>query len=117
MLSNHGGRQLESCVAPIDVLPEVSAAVGERLEIYVDSGFRRGNEIVKALALGARAVLVGRATIYGLAAGGQAGVQQALQILASETNRTLGQLGCNSLAELGGAQLRRLHFRHSDRPS
>ncbi|HEY5762889.1 MAG TPA: alpha-hydroxy acid oxidase, partial [Rhodocyclaceae bacterium] len=107
VLSNHGGRQLESCVSPIDMLPDVVAAVGDRLEVYVDSGFRRGNEIIKAIALGAKAVMVGRATLYGLAAGGQAGVQQALQILASETDRTLGQLGCNALDELGPEHLRR----------
>ena len=107
VLSNHGGRQLESCVSPIDVLPEVVAAVGDRLEVYVDSGFRRGSDIIKAIALGARAVMVGRATLYGLAAAGQAGVQQALQILASETDRTLGQLGCNGLDELGPERLRR----------
>jgi (S)-mandelate dehydrogenase len=111
VLSNHGGRQLDSCVSPMDQLPEVVAAVGGRSEIYVDSGFRRGSEIVKAIALGARAVLVGRATLYGLAAGGQQGVQQALQILASETDRTLGQLGCNGLDELGPAQLRRIDGR------
>ena len=71
VLSNHGGRQLESCVSPIDVLPEVVAAVGDRLEVYVDSGSRRGSDIIKAIALGARAVMVGRATLYGLAAARQ----------------------------------------------
>lgn len=101
VLSNHGGRQLESCVSPIDVLPEIVSALGDRLEIYVDSGFRRGSEVIKALALGAKAVLTGRATLYGLAAGGEAGVQQALQILTSEIDRTLGQLGCDNLGQLG----------------
>ena len=101
MLSNHGGRQLDSCVAPIEVLPQVAAAVGNRLTLIIDSGFRRGTDVVKALALGAHAVMLGRATLYGLAAGGEAGVERALAILISEIDRTLGQLGCTSPAQLG----------------
>jgi len=100
ILTNHGGRQLDSCVAPIEVLPEIVRAVGDRLTIIVDSGFRRGGDVVKAIALGANAVMIGRATLYGLAAGGEAGVSHALQILMSEIDRTLGQLGCRSLAEV-----------------
>jgi (S)-mandelate dehydrogenase len=106
-LSNHGGRQLESCVAPIDVLPEVAAAVGNRMTIIIDSGFRRGTDIVKALALGAHAVGIGRATLYGLIAAGEPGVDRAMQILTSETDRVLGQLGCRSVAELGPQLLHR----------
>jgi (S)-mandelate dehydrogenase len=106
-LSNHGGRQLESCVAPIDVLPEVAAAVGNRMTIIIDSGFRRGTDIVKALALGAHAVAIGRATLYGLIAAGEPGVDRAMQILTSETDRVLGQLGCRSVAELGPQLLHR----------
>lgn len=106
-LTNHGGRQLDSCVAPIEVLPEIAAAVGSRMTIIVDSGFRRGTDIVKALALGAHAVGIGRATLYGLIAAGEPGVDRALQILTSETDRVLGQLGCRSLAELGPQLLRR----------
>jgi len=101
VLSNHGGRQLDSCVTPIEVLPEIAAAVGGRLTIIVDSGFRRGTDIVKALALGANAVGVGRATLYGLIAGGERGADRALQILTAETHRVLGQLGCCSLSDLG----------------
>ena len=78
MVSNHGGRQLDSCVAAIEVLPEIVAAVGTRLTILVDGGFRRGTDVVKALALGAEAVMLGRATLYGLIAGGAAGVERAL---------------------------------------
>jgi (S)-mandelate dehydrogenase len=100
VVSNHGGRQLDSCVAPIDVLAEIVRAVGTRLAIIVDSGFRRGTDVVKALALGAQAVMVGRATLYGLIAGGQPGVERALAILTSEIDRVLGQLGCNSVADL-----------------
>ena len=101
VLSNHGGRQLDYCVAPIEVLPQVVRAVGGRLSILIDSGFRRGTDIVKALALGAQAVMLGRATLYGLAANGEAGVEHALAILTTEIDRVLGQLGCNSVAELG----------------
>jgi (S)-mandelate dehydrogenase len=106
-LSNHGGRQLDSCVAPIEVLPEIAAAVGNRLSIIVDSGFRRGTDIVKALALGAHAVGIGRPTLYGLIAAGEPGVDRAMQILTSETDRVLGQLGCRSVAELGPQLLHR----------
>ena len=106
-LSNHGGRQLDSCVAPIEVLPEVAAAVGSRMSIIVDSGFRRGTDIVKALALGAHAVGIGRPTLYGLIAAGEPGVDRAMQILSSETDRVLGQLGCRSVADLGPQLLHR----------
>src|SRR5450432_1909862 len=100
VLSNHGGRQLDSCVAPIEVLPQVANALGNRLTLIIDSGFRRGTDVVKALALGAHAVMLGRATLYGLAAGGETGVERALAILTSEIDRTLGQLGCTSLEQL-----------------
>jgi (S)-mandelate dehydrogenase len=101
VVTNHGGRQLDGCVSPLEVLPEIAAAVGEQLAVIVDSGFRRGTDVIKAIALGAHAVMIGRATLYGLAAGGEAGVARALAILASEIDRTLGQLGCNSLADVG----------------
>ncbi len=107
VLSNHGGRQLDSCVAPIEVLPQVAAAVGGRLTLIIDSGFRRGTDVVKALALGAHAVMLGRATLYGLAAGGERGVERALSILVSESDRVLGQLGCTSVAQLGAEHLLR----------
>jgi (S)-mandelate dehydrogenase len=106
-LSNHGGRQLDSCVAPIEVLPEIAAAVGNRMSLIVDSGFRRGTDIVKALALGAHAIGIGRPTLYGLIAAGEPGVDRAMQILTSETDRVLGQLGCGSVAELGPQLLHR----------
>jgi len=106
VLTNHGGRQLDSCIAPIDMLPEVAAKVGKRLTILVDSGVRRGTDVVKALALGAHAVMVGRATLYGLAAGGEVGVRRALAMLTEEIDRVLGQLGCCSIAELGPHMVR-----------
>jgi (S)-mandelate dehydrogenase len=105
-LTNHGGRQLDSCVSPMDVLPEIKAAVGGRLAVFADSGFRRGTDIVKALASGANAVGIGRATLYGLTADGERGVERALEILTTETHRVLGQLGCCSVADLGPHLLR-----------
>ena len=101
VLTNHGGRQLDGCISPMEALPEIARAVGDRMVVIVDSGFRRGTDVVKAIALGAHAVMVGSATLYGLAAGGEAGVVHALSILSSEVDRVLGQLGCTSLAELG----------------
>ena len=107
VVSNHGGRQLDYCVAAIEVLAEIKAAVGTRLAVLVDGGFRRGTDVVKALALGAEAVLLGRATLYGLIAGGAAGVDRALTILTTEIDRVLGQLGCNDVTELGPHFVRR----------
>ena len=107
VLTNHGGRQLDSCIAPIDVLPEIAAAVGKRLSIIIDGGFRRGTDVIKALALGANAAMTGRATLYGLAANGERGVERALEILTTEMDRAMGQLGCNSVADLGPHIIRR----------
>ncbi len=101
ILTNHGGRQLDYCVSAIDVLPEIAQAVRGRLTLLVDGGFRRGSDVIKALALGAHGVMLGRATLYGLTAAGESGVRRALEILTSEIDRTLGQLGCRSVADLG----------------
>jgi L-lactate dehydrogenase (cytochrome) len=101
MLSNHGGRQLESTPAPVDCIAAVADALRDRLEIICDGGIRRGNHIVKALALGANACSVGRSYLYGLAAGGQAGTEQALEILRSEFERTMALSGCNAVSKLG----------------
>jgi (S)-mandelate dehydrogenase len=106
VLTNHGGRQLDACVAPLEVLPEIARAFGAKTTILIDGGFRRGSDIAKALALGAHAVMIGRATLYGVAAGGEAGASHAIEILRSELDRVLGQLGCRSLAELSPAMLR-----------
>ncbi len=107
VLTNHGGRQLDHCVSAMDVLPEIAAAVGKRLSIFVDGGFRRGTDVIKALALGANGVMTGRATLYGLAANGERGVERALEILTREMDRVMGQLGCNSIADLGPHIVRR----------
>jgi isopentenyl diphosphate isomerase/L-lactate dehydrogenase-like FMN-dependent dehydrogenase len=100
VVSNHGGRQLD-CVAPtLRVLPEVLDAAGGRVEVLVDGGIRRGSDIAKALALGARAVLLGRAYAFGLAADGERGVTRAIEILSNELRRTMKLLGCASVQEL-----------------
>ena len=101
VVSNHGGRQLDGVAATLRALPEVVSAVQGRAEVLMDGGIRRGSDIVKALCLGARAVLVGRAYAYGLGAGGGAGVARAVEILRSDLARTLKLLGCASTAELG----------------
>jgi L-lactate dehydrogenase (cytochrome) len=100
IVSNHGGRQLDSVSPTLRALPEVVAAVGGRTEVLMDGGIRRGSDIVKALCLGARAVLVGRAYAYGMAAAGQAGAARALQILREDVERTLRLLGCPSISQL-----------------
>jgi L-lactate dehydrogenase (cytochrome) len=100
VVSNHGGRQLDSAPAPLRVLPEVVAAVNGQIEVLMDGGIRRGADIVKALCLGARAVLCGRAYAYGLAAAGEAGVARALEILRADVERTLKLIGCTSVAAL-----------------
>ena len=101
LISNHGGRQLDGAASTLEVLPEIAAAVGERIAIFVDGGIRRGADIVKALALGADMAFVGRAALYGVAAAGEAGARRALQILKTEVDRVLALLGCNSIDELG----------------
>jgi isopentenyl diphosphate isomerase/L-lactate dehydrogenase-like FMN-dependent dehydrogenase len=99
-VSNHGGRQLDGVPASIRALPEVVAAVNGQVEVLMDGGVRRGSDIVKAVCLGARAVLIGRAYAYGLAAAGGSGVTRALEILREDVERTLHLLGCASVAQL-----------------
>ncbi len=99
-VSNHGGRQLDGVPASLRVLPEVVKAVNGQIEVWMDGGIRRGTDIVKALCLGAKAVLCGRAYAYGLAAAGEAGVVRAIEILRTDLERTLRLLGCRSVAEL-----------------
>jgi isopentenyl diphosphate isomerase/L-lactate dehydrogenase-like FMN-dependent dehydrogenase len=96
VVSNHGGRQLDGAIASLEALPEVVEAVDGRAEVYLDGGVRRGTDVVTALALGARAVLVGRPVMYGLAFGGAKGVEQVLGILREETENALALLGCRS---------------------
>ena len=106
VVSNHGGRQLDGVPASLQVLPEVVAAVNDQAEVLIDSGIRRGSDIVKAIALGARAVLCGRAYAYGLAAGGEAGVTRALDLLRSDLERCLKLLGCPSVSALNKSYVR-----------
>ena len=98
IVSNHGGRQLDTCHPTARALPEVLEAVNGRAEVFVDGGIRRGADIVKAICMGAKAVLIGRAYGYGLAAGGQAGVARAIAILKADIERTLVLLGCASVS-------------------
>jgi L-lactate dehydrogenase (cytochrome) len=100
-LSNHGGRQLDSAPAPLELVPEVADAVGDRVEIICDGGVRRGSDIVKALALGATACMSGRAYLYGLGAAGEAGVDHVLDVLSSDMSRTMALIGCRAIADLG----------------
>lgn len=105
VVSNHGGRQLDHVLPTIRALPEIVAAVRGRTEILMDGGVRRGSDIIKALCLGARAVLVGRAYAYGLAAAGEAGVTRAIKILREDVERTLRLLGCGSVQELNASYI------------
>lgn len=99
VVSNHGGRQLDGAIATLDALPEIVGAAGQAV-VMIDSGFRRGADIIKALALGARGVLLGRAPLYGVAAGGEVGATRALSILRDEVDRALALLGCHAVSEL-----------------
>src|SRR5262249_46548370 len=106
VVSNHGGRQLDCVPASLDVLPEVVDAVGERVEVLVDGGVRRGTDVAKALALGARAVLVGRPVVWGLAVSGEQGVREVLALWLRELELGLALLGCSSPAEVTRAHVK-----------
>jgi isopentenyl diphosphate isomerase/L-lactate dehydrogenase-like FMN-dependent dehydrogenase len=108
VVSNHGGRQLDGVPATLDSLPEVVDAVAGRVEVYLDGGIRRGTDVAKALALGARAVLAGRAPVFGLAAAGEDGVRHVLELLREELALTLCLLGCVSPEELTRAHVQRV---------
>ncbi|MDX1484840.1 MAG: alpha-hydroxy acid oxidase [Alphaproteobacteria bacterium] len=100
VVSNHGGRALDAAAPTIEILPEVVRAVGARTTVILDSGIRRGSDMVKALALGADAVLTGRATLYGTAVAGQAGAEKALSILYTEFEKTMAYVGCRRVSEV-----------------
>ena len=100
IVSNHGGRNMDSAAATIRVLPEIAEAVGGKMPVLLDSGIRRGSDIVKALALGAKAVLTGRATLYGTAVGGEEGALKAISIIKTETDKTMAYTGCNRVDEI-----------------
>ena len=106
MVSNHGGRQLDSQPASLDVLPEVVDAVDGKIEVLFDGGIRRGSDAVKAIALGARAVMIGRPYLYGLGAGGEAGCEHAINILRAEIDRVLALIGCPRLADVDASVVR-----------
>jgi L-lactate dehydrogenase (cytochrome) len=106
VVSNHGGRQLDGVPASIEVLPHVVAAVGDETEILIDSGFRRGSDVVKAVALGARACLIARPYLFALASGSD-GPRRVLEILRGEIDTTLGLLGASSVSELDGSYIGR----------
>lgn len=114
VVSNHGGRQLDGAPASLHALPEVVDAVESQIEVLMDGGIRRGADVVKAICLGARAVLIGRAYAYGHAAAGTAGVLRALEILRADLERTLRLLGCSSVAGLDRSYL---NIRQEDRPT
>ena len=101
VVSNHGGRAMDSAVATIDVLPDIVGAVGKRTTVLLDSGIRRGSDIIKAVALGAKAVLIGRATLYGTAVAGEEGAGKALAMLRNEFDKNMAYLGCRNVGELG----------------
>lgn len=107
ILSNHGGRQLDGGAATLDLLPDMADAVGDRLEVILDGGVRRGSHIVKALAMGARAAMTGRPYLYALASGGAPAVERFLHLLRAETERTLGLIGCAQVDDVGRDHIRR----------
>jgi 4-hydroxymandelate oxidase len=107
VVSNHGGRQLDTSPATIDVLPEIADAIGDRAQIFVDGGVRRGTDVIKALALGARAVLIGRPILWGLATAGQGGAERVLSILREEIDLAMALAGCPDVAAIGRDLVRR----------
>jgi isopentenyl diphosphate isomerase/L-lactate dehydrogenase-like FMN-dependent dehydrogenase len=106
IVSNHGGRQVDGSIASLDALPDVVAAVGDQVEVLFDSGIRTGSDVVKALALGARAVLLGRPYVYGLGLGGEAGVRHVLRSLLAELDLAMALSGCASVADLDSRLLK-----------
>ena len=100
VVSNHGGRSLDGSIAAIDALPAIADAIGGKAAIFLDSGIRRGSDIVKAVALGADAVLIGRAALYGLSAAGESGVTRAIELLQAETERVMAMLGLTSVSQI-----------------
>jgi 4-hydroxymandelate oxidase len=100
IVSNHGGRQLDTAIATIRALPDVATAVDGRAEVLLDGGVRRGTDVIKALALGARAVLIGRPMVWGLAAAGEAGARRVLELLHAEVDLAMALCGCTSVADV-----------------
>lgn len=111
MLSNHGGRQLESAPAPVDCIAPIADALRDKLEIICDGGVRRGTHVLKAIALGANACSIGRGYLFALAAGGQKGVERALLLLKAEVERSMALVGCDAISKLGGQYIQRQYKR------
>ena len=105
VVSNHGGRQLDHCLASIDALPAIAARIGDRADVYLDGGVRRGTDVIKALCLGAQGVFIGRPFVYGLAADGEDGVRSVLDIFRQELERDMILMGCGAIADLGRSWL------------
>jgi L-lactate dehydrogenase (cytochrome) len=108
VVSNHGGRQLDHAPATLDLLPEIVDAVGSKVEVMLDGGISRGSDVVKALALGAKACFIGKPYLYGLAAGGEQGVNRCYEILKEEMTRTMKLIGCKSIAELNSSYVKKI---------
>jgi isopentenyl diphosphate isomerase/L-lactate dehydrogenase-like FMN-dependent dehydrogenase len=106
VVSNHGGRQLDTAPATCEVLPPIVDAVGDRCEVYVDGGIRRGSDVLKAIALGARAVMIGRPILWGLCAGGEQGAAAILEILRRELDEAMLLCGCTKLNDIDASLLR-----------
>jgi isopentenyl diphosphate isomerase/L-lactate dehydrogenase-like FMN-dependent dehydrogenase len=106
VVSNHGGRQLDTAPATCEVLPHVVEAVGDACEVYVDGGIRRGSDVLKAIALGARAVLVGRPILWGLSVAGEKGASDVLSILRRELDEAMLLCGCTTLSDINGSLLK-----------
>jgi 4-hydroxymandelate oxidase len=116
VVSNHGGRMIDGAVPSIDALPPIADAVGERLEVYMDGGVRRGSDVLKALALGARAVLIGRPVQWGLATGGEAGILRMVELMARELHSAMALCGARSPAEVSPSMVRRTPDVRAGRP-
>ena len=112
MISNHGGRQMDGVQAAIACLAPIRDAVGSDMELILDGGIRRGTHMLKAMALGANAVSIGKAYLYGLAAGGQKGVELVLQILKDELERDMALMGCNTIKELSKEYVKHRYYRN-----
>lgn len=110
VVSNHGGRQVDGAVGSLDMLPEIVEAVGDKMTVLFDSGIRTGADIVKALALGAKAVMVGRPVMYGLGIAGKAGVKHVLASLLADLDGTMGLAGIRSIADLDRTSLKRISY-------
>ncbi|MXZ51307.1 MAG: alpha-hydroxy-acid oxidizing protein, partial [Rhodobacteraceae bacterium] len=105
VVSNHGGRQLDGALSSIRVLPRIVEAVGDKVEVYFDSGIRSGQDVLRAIGLGARATLIGRAYIYGLGAMGEAGVEKAIEIMHKELDTSMALCGIRDISEFGEKNL------------